>query len=75
MRQTLESPLDQAVSSILHLTGTHLILNTLTGDVAISSASFILVTSQLQSLLTLIDLSRTVFNRVKFNFVSFHVFI
>lgn len=39
------------------------------GDVAISSASFILVSSQLRSLLTLIDLSRTVFNRVKFNFV------
>ncbi|KAI9001426.1 heavy metal translocatin [Trametes punicea] len=37
-------------------------------DVAISSASFILVSSDLQSLLTLSDLSRTVFNRVKFNF-------
>ncbi|KAJ2980601.1 hypothetical protein NUW54_g10984 [Trametes sanguinea] len=37
-------------------------------DVAISSASFILVSSNLQSLLTLSDLSRTVFNRVKFNF-------
>ena len=39
-------------------------------DVAISSASFILVSSNLRSLLTLTDLSTTVFNRVKFNFVS-----
>ena len=39
-------------------------------DVAISSASFILVSSNLRSLLTLTDLARTVFNRVKFNFVS-----
>ena len=39
-------------------------------DVAISSASFILVKSNLQSILTLRDLSRKVFNRVKFNFVS-----
>lgn len=39
-------------------------------DVAISSASFILVSSNLHSLMTLTDLSRTVFNRVKFNFVS-----
>lgn len=46
-----------------------LTLTHLPGDVAISSASFILVSSQLRSLLTLIDLSRTVFNRVKFNFV------
>ncbi|OBZ70406.1 putative copper-transporting ATPase HMA5 [Grifola frondosa] len=38
-------------------------------DVAISSASFILVSSNLKSLLTLVDLSRTVFNRVKFNFL------
>ncbi|KAG8218484.1 HAD-like domain-containing protein [Butyriboletus roseoflavus] len=38
-------------------------------DVAISSASFILVSSNLKSLLTLCDLSRTVFNRVKQNFV------
>ncbi|KAI0663284.1 heavy metal translocatin [Cubamyces menziesii] len=37
-------------------------------DVAISSASFILVSSNLRSLLTLSDLSQTVFNRVKFNF-------
>ncbi|KAM5540378.1 hypothetical protein V8D89_005836 [Ganoderma adspersum] len=37
-------------------------------DVAISSASFILVSSNLRSLMTLTDLSRTVFNRVKFNF-------
>ncbi|KAF9247029.1 heavy metal translocatin [Melanogaster broomeanus] len=38
-------------------------------DVAISSASFILVSSNLKSLLTLSDLSRKVFNRVKQNFV------
>ncbi|KAH0839767.1 HAD-like domain-containing protein [Lanmaoa asiatica] len=37
-------------------------------DVAISSASFILVSSNLKSLLTLCDLSRKVFNRVKQNF-------
>lgn len=39
-------------------------------DVAISSASFILVSSNLKSLVTLCDLSRKVFNRVKQNFVS-----
>lgn len=39
-------------------------------DVAISSASFILISSNLKSLLTLCDLSRKVFNRVKQNFVS-----
>ncbi|KAH7887758.1 heavy metal translocatin [Phlebopus sp. FC_14] len=38
-------------------------------DVALSSASFILISSDLQSLLTLCGLSRTVFNRVKLNFV------
>ena len=43
-------------------------------DVAISSASFILIKSNLRSLLTLTDLSRRVFNRVKFNFVSFFLF-
>ncbi|KLO08815.1 heavy metal translocatin, partial [Schizopora paradoxa] len=37
-------------------------------DVAISSASFILVHSDLKSILTLTDLSRKVFRRVKFNF-------
>jgi P-type Cu+ transporter len=37
-------------------------------DIAISSAKFVLVSSNLYSLLTLIDLSRTVFRRVKFNF-------
>jgi Cu+-exporting ATPase len=37
-------------------------------DVAISSAKFVLVSSNLYSLLTLISLSRTVFRRVKFNF-------
>lgn len=38
-------------------------------DVAISSAAFILVSSNLYTLLTLTDLSRKVFNRVKFNFL------
>ncbi|PPQ76499.1 hypothetical protein CVT24_010860 [Panaeolus cyanescens] len=37
-------------------------------DVALSSAKFILLTSNLKTLLTLIDLSRKVFRRVKFNF-------
>jgi Cu+-exporting ATPase len=37
-------------------------------DVAISSAEFILIKSDLSSLLHLIDLSRTVFQRVWFNF-------
>jgi heavy metal translocating P-type ATPase len=37
-------------------------------DIAISSAKFVLVSSNLHSLLTLIELSRTVFRRVKFNF-------
>jgi heavy metal translocating P-type ATPase len=37
-------------------------------DVAISTAKFVLVSSNLHSLLTLITLSRTVFQRVKFNF-------
>ncbi|KAK7470658.1 hypothetical protein VKT23_002081 [Stygiomarasmius scandens] len=37
-------------------------------DVAISSASFILLSSDLCGLMTLIDLSRTVIRRVKFNF-------
>ena len=39
------------------------------GDVAISSAKFILVSSNLYTLLTLADLSCKVFNRIKFNFV------
>lgn len=38
-------------------------------DVAISSAEFVLVSSHLSSVLTLIDLSKAVFRRVKFNFV------
>ncbi|KZV72114.1 heavy metal translocatin [Peniophora sp. CONT] len=38
-------------------------------DVALSSASFVLVSSELTSLITLFDLSRTVFRRVKFNFL------
>jgi P-type Cu+ transporter len=37
-------------------------------DVAIGSAKFVLVSSELQALLTLTDLSRAVFRRVKFNF-------
>ena len=44
------------------------------GDVAISSASFILLSSDLRSLLILSDLSRKVFNRVKFNLVSSNLF-
>ena len=40
-----------------------------TGDIAISSAEFILVSPSLYTLLTLTDLSRKVFKRVKFNFV------
>ncbi|KAI0315980.1 heavy metal translocatin [Amylostereum chailletii] len=38
-------------------------------DVALSSASFILVSSELTGLITLVDLSRTIFRRVKFNFL------
>lgn len=37
-------------------------------DVAVSSAKFVLMSSNLHSLLTLITLSSTVFRRVKFNF-------
>ncbi|KAI0973291.1 heavy metal translocatin [Xylaria arbuscula] len=37
-------------------------------DVAISSADFVLVNSSLASVVTLLDLSRTVFRRIKFNF-------
>lgn len=37
-------------------------------DIAISSADFVLVSSRLDSLLILIDLSRIVFKRIKFNF-------
>lgn len=37
-------------------------------DIAISSAEFVLVSTGLTSLLTLIDLSRVVFTRIKFNF-------
>jgi cation transport ATPase len=42
-------------------------------DVALSSASFILVSSNLRGILTLTKLSRKVFNRVKINFVSYTV--
>ncbi|KAI0036753.1 heavy metal translocatin [Vararia minispora EC-137] len=38
-------------------------------DVALSSASFILMSSELTNIITLFDLSRTVFRRVKFNFL------
>jgi P-type Cu+ transporter len=38
-------------------------------DVAISSAEFVLVRSNLLSMLTLVDLSHAVFRRIKFNFV------
>jgi P-type Cu+ transporter len=37
-------------------------------DVAISSADFVLATSNLTAVLTLLELSRTVFRRIKFNF-------
>lgn len=37
-------------------------------DVAISSADFVLATSNLESVLTLLDLSRTVFQRIRVNF-------
>ncbi|KAF2806102.1 heavy metal translocatin [Mytilinidion resinicola] len=37
-------------------------------DVAVSSASFVLITSDLRSITTLIRLSKKVFRRVKFNF-------
>jgi Cu+-exporting ATPase len=37
-------------------------------DIAISSAEFVLVSSNLNSLITLLDLSNMVFNRIKFNF-------
>ncbi|KAI1326577.1 heavy metal translocating P-type ATPase [Xylariaceae sp. FL0255] len=37
-------------------------------DVAISSADFVLVNSNLASVVTLLDLSRKVFSRIKFNF-------
>ena len=41
-------------------------------DVALSSASFVLVSSDLGTILTLVDLSATVFRRVKLNFVWVH---
>jgi Cu+-exporting ATPase len=37
-------------------------------DIAISAAEFVLVSSNLESLITLLDLSRLVFRRIKFNF-------
>jgi P-type Cu+ transporter len=44
-------------------------------DVANASASFILASSDLDGILTLVDLSATVFRRVKLNFVSASVTI
>ncbi|KAF2750917.1 copper-transporting P-type ATPase [Sporormia fimetaria CBS 119925] len=38
-------------------------------DIALSSSSFILITSNLETLLTLLDLSKKVFRRVYFNFL------
>ena len=38
-------------------------------DIAISSAEVVLITSNLNSLVTLLDLSRSVFRRIKFNFI------
>ena len=49
---------------------TALILNAHPGDVAISSASFILLKSDLRTLTTLCDLSRSIMKRVRLNFVS-----
>ncbi|KAH8601097.1 putative copper-transporting ATPase 3 [Bisporella sp. PMI_857] len=37
-------------------------------DIAISSAEFVLISSNLYTLLTLLDLSKVVFRRIKFNF-------
>ena len=37
-------------------------------DIAISSAEFVLVSSNLNALITLLDLSKFVFRRIKFNF-------
>ena len=39
-------------------------------DIALSSAKFVLLSSNLHGLLILTDLSRKVFRRIKFNFVS-----
>ena len=43
-------------------------------DIALSSADFVLLSSNLQTLLILTGLSRKVLRRVKFNFVSFPSF-
>ena len=40
-------------------------------DIALSSADFVLLSSNLHTLLILTSLSRKVFRRIKFNFVSF----
>jgi len=39
-------------------------------DIALSSAKFVLLSPNLQGLLILTDLSKKVFRRIKFNFVS-----
>ena len=49
-------------------------------DIALSSADFVLLSSNLHTLLILTDLSRKVLRRIKFNFVSFflpsvHLFV
>jgi len=64
------SPLVQGVNILILPSSFLLIRCTIPGDIAISGASFVLVRSDLQSIVTLIDLSRTVFRRVKLNFVS-----
>lgn len=40
------------------------------GDIALSSAGFVLLSSDLRSLITLRDLSSRIINRIKFNFVG-----
>jgi hypothetical protein len=44
-------------------------------DIALSSAGFAFLSSNLHTLLILTDLSRKVLRRVKFNFVSFLPFV
>ncbi|KAG6861597.1 hypothetical protein C0995_014504 [Termitomyces sp. Mi166 len=39
-------------------------------DIALSTASFVLLSSDLRSLITLYDLSKRIINRIKFNFVK-----
>jgi Cu+-exporting ATPase len=44
-------------------------------DIALSSADFVLLSSNLHTLLVLTGLSRKVLRRIKFNFVSFLPFV